>query len=672
MHKMELYRFLKILFIFFHISFSALYSQSGELPTAVIKSNALNDFNNSDYAAALEKYDILLSKYPKDGLFHYYRGICLFHLNRDLSGAAESLEFASTRPNVPSDASYFLGLVYLKSYRFTDSRISFERFSRLATRQEIKALDVDRQLQIVENAIGFTLDYNPVEIIASSLFSFNDSIYIRQVNSTGGRLIQKPSELVNSGEQDGELTNFMFLPRVIDKTDYVYFAAQSKGGKTGSDLFRAKFINGKKWGDIEPLSSLNTPYDEVLPYFDPIGKDLYFASKGHKNMGGFDIFKSHYDEIRSSWSEPVNLGFPINSPYDDFLFIPRSDLGSVLLVTDRQGINDMLTVYRLNIQEPRKSLANADLNELKRIGNFGGIESIPRIVDIREVSFIPEENGINESAEKSADQKQQKDLSSSLPDSYSDNLKKALVFQFKADSLSKLAREARIKTKDQSDPNERWALQKEILEWERNSREYQSRADEYYVSMKEMEGDIQKEKQIPATIKAEKLINDITVYHFTEETNKKELEKSEISEQSLINEKEIIPVKPVHEAKKQEDKHQPFNRFVISEKSPYSVNNPFPLDLPLPEGALYKIQLGVFSQKVSYDAFGGISPITGETIHDRNLRRFYAGKFSTYDDALKALESIKKQGFKDAFIVAWYNGQKMPPAKVVELEKRDY
>ena len=47
-----------------------------------------------------------------------------------------------------------------------------------------------------------------------------------------------------------------------------------------------------------------------MPYFDPVSNDLYFASKGHNSMGGFDVFKSHYDQERDSWSDPIPWVFP--------------------------------------------------------------------------------------------------------------------------------------------------------------------------------------------------------------------------------------------------------------------------------------------------------------------------------------------------------------------------
>ncbi len=114
---------------------------------------------------------------------------------------------------------------------------------------------------------------------------------------------------------------------------------------------------------------------------------------------------------------------------------------------------------------------------------------------------------------------------------------------------------------------------------------------------------------------------------------------------------------------------QEIKRFMILDASPYTVENPIPIDPKLPNGSFYRIQLGAFSQAVAPDAFGGISPITGETLPDRNLTKYYAGKFSKYIDAVASLSEVRSAGFDKAFIVSWFNGTKMSKDKVRKLEK---
>lgn len=97
--------------------------------------------------------------------------------------------------------------------------------------------------------------------------------------------------------------------------------------------------------------------------------------------------------------------------------------------------------------------------------------------------------------------------------------------------------------------------------------------------------------------------------------------------------------------------------------------NPVLMDMVIPTGAFYRIQLGVYSKELEADAFGGLAPISAEKIKDRNLTRYYVGKFNKYDEAQKSISHVRSSGYKDAFIVAWYNGDKMSLEKAKKLEK---
>lgn len=97
-------------------------------------------------------------------------------------------------------------------------------------------------------------------------------------------------------------------------------------GKTDLDIYYSKKDLKGEWGVAKNIGPfINTPYDDDGPFIDYDGKTLYFSSKGHKGMGGYDIFKSEYDEVADSWSVPKNLGYPMNSPDNDIYFQSTPD-----------------------------------------------------------------------------------------------------------------------------------------------------------------------------------------------------------------------------------------------------------------------------------------------------------------------------------------------------------
>jgi outer membrane protein OmpA-like peptidoglycan-associated protein/tetratricopeptide (TPR) repeat protein len=99
----------------------------------------------------------------------------------------------------------------------------------------------------------------------------------------------------------------------------LYFTTKREDGYGGIDIYYSKKDAKDKW--TEPVNigaTINTPYDEEGVFISTDGKTLYFSSKGHNTMGGFDIFKS--ENIDGEWTNPVNLGYPINTPDDDVFF----------------------------------------------------------------------------------------------------------------------------------------------------------------------------------------------------------------------------------------------------------------------------------------------------------------------------------------------------------------
>ncbi|QQR87577.1 MAG: OmpA family protein [Flavobacteriales bacterium] len=123
----------------------------------------------------------------------------------------------------------------------------------------------------------------------------------------------------------------------------LYFASDRPGGHGGTDLWMSS-DNGTGW--TEPVNlgpTVNTPGNELFPTIN--GNTLYFASTAHENMGGLDIFSTTLQHER--WTEPENLGYPMNTVHDDFAFVMEEGGNSGYLSSDRSG-NDRIHAFTLN------------------------------------------------------------------------------------------------------------------------------------------------------------------------------------------------------------------------------------------------------------------------------------------------------------------------------------
>ena len=117
------------------------------------------------------------------------------------------------------------------------------------------------------------------------------------------------------------------------------------------------------WGTPENLGSvINTKYNEDYPSMSVDGKTLFFASSGHKSIGGYDIFMSTRADENSAWSEPVNIGFPLNTPDDNigFALLPDGVTGYVSAVMPEGFGNTDL--YKFKLEKP---LTSANLTIVK-------------------------------------------------------------------------------------------------------------------------------------------------------------------------------------------------------------------------------------------------------------------------------------------------------------------
>lgn len=103
----------------------------------------------------------------------------------------------------------------------------------------------------------------------------------------------------------------------------LYFSSNRPGGQGGLDIWKSNLVKGDWSEPINMGPKINTKEDEDSPFIHPDGVTLYYSSKGKKTMGGYDIFRTSLE--KGGWSEPENLGYPINSVQNDIYFVLSAD-----------------------------------------------------------------------------------------------------------------------------------------------------------------------------------------------------------------------------------------------------------------------------------------------------------------------------------------------------------
>ena len=151
----------------------------------------------------------------------------------------------------------------------------------------------------------------------SELFTVNrddrndDNLYRLELYGKTWEAPQKLYGKVNSNWNENSLS-------ISADGKTIFFSSDRAGGKGGLDIYTSKLQSDGSWGEAIALP-INTEYDETCPFIHSSGSYLFYSSNNKNSVGGFDIFRVEYLND-STWSEPTNLGLPINSPFDEEYF----------------------------------------------------------------------------------------------------------------------------------------------------------------------------------------------------------------------------------------------------------------------------------------------------------------------------------------------------------------
>lgn len=160
----------------------------------------------------------------------------------------------------------------------------------------------------------------------------------------------------------------------------IYFVSDRPGGYGGRDIYRCVKLPNGQWSLALNLGpTINTPYDEDTPFIHPDGVTLYFSSNGHQTMGGADIFKTTRNTENNAWSEPANLGYPINTADDDLFYVPTTDGIHAYYASSKPGGKGNKDIYRITLE----SAVSEPITLVKGYLTFDGTKNIPKNVLIK-------------------------------------------------------------------------------------------------------------------------------------------------------------------------------------------------------------------------------------------------------------------------------------------------
>jgi epidermal growth factor receptor substrate 15 len=313
------HRYSVLLFLLF-LTAENLFSQANE---ADLIKTANSFFEKEEYVKAMPLYSQLLSLHPTDPEYNYkYGATAIYGESVKKDEGVKYLKFACGKPNVSSLAYFFLGKAYHLNYQFNDAIIAYQNFKEKAENQLLQKYQIDQQISMCENGKRLLQNIKDITVIDKVQTTVKDFFRNYELDEVGGRILVCPEELLSSIDKKNEFRPLIFFP---GKTTTVYFSSYGNDKANGKDLYKAEILPAGKYSTPVKLNgSLNTNSDEDFPFMHSDGKTLYFCSKGHNSMGGFDVFKSILNTETGVFSQPENLDFAINTPDDDIFYIADS------------------------------------------------------------------------------------------------------------------------------------------------------------------------------------------------------------------------------------------------------------------------------------------------------------------------------------------------------------
>ncbi len=805
-----------------------------------VKADSL--LNKLQFAQALSIYDELIKEYPRDPNIQYPLGICYLMGTRNLDKAIEYLTKASTA-NVPNMVYFFLAEALRQNYQFNEAIDYYRRFTISGGSRDIKLKDVEPLVTLCENGSFLTRYIFTPTVLDTKSLSSKDFYNYYSIAPSNGSFTSIPENLLTPTDKKMNHQSVMFYPKNPQVGDYVYYSSYGNSTSFGKDIFRIKFQDDGYWSKPEVIGDVvNTFLDDDYPYLAPDGVTLYFSSKGHYGMGGYDIYKSVYNPKTRLWSTAENLGFPYNSPFDDFLYVVGDADSLVCFATNRNFMPDTVQLVLMKNEENpirRSAKSNKELVSLARLNMEGA-------------SLVVEQKRVE--VKKNVEEKKVDDLKKKKPATFSsvENdpeyarvIAKGFAAQMLTDSLIIRLEKLRQGFDYIDTAEERIKLEKKVTKVEDDMLAAQKEADMMFVRASQIEQEYLTGKRkpqgkadatfavdnpeyiyqaqfattvfqddeinrlalveqiypqlvktrenafaakdkyricsnnssdtVPANCDKESKImlsamssysslmekyfekkytiyNDCLHVALVKSGTKDETIRNDINaskahvrtasaimnnlgdegkvestfEASLMRELALLkldlafskiwglklfeqqltsriikletsifgtsqqaePVKEVAQKQeviqvvsegpkieKQEEimpvqtiaiKQEIPSDFGVVEKPVYNTENPIPIDSPLPDGVIYRIQIGAFSTLREPQFFKGMVPVFGESVG--KLTKYFIGNITTYSSAENALGVVKSKGFKDAFIIAWYNGKKITPQRAQSLE----
>jgi hypothetical protein len=331
--------------ILLSLCFNLVWSQPKVDEKALAEeANAL--FTELEYDAAYAKYSQLVSLYGSNPLYTFRFGASSIFVTVDREKSLAFMRDAMKRGYNDAEVHYYVAKALHLNYKFSEALTEYQAFEAQADKKTLAKSDVKGQIESCKSGINLLSSIKDIQVLEKTQADKATFFRFYNVDESIGKIITTPEELKSALDKKSKEPYIIFQAQ---KSKLIFFASKGKDGTTGKDIYVTQRINGTFATPEKVKGDINTNLDEDYAFLHPNGKTLYFASKGHGSMGGYDIFRSEYDSTLNQFGPAINLDFAINTPDDDLLFITDAENKIAYFASSRFTSSKNLNVYRVAV-----------------------------------------------------------------------------------------------------------------------------------------------------------------------------------------------------------------------------------------------------------------------------------------------------------------------------------
>ena len=542
--------------------------------------------------------------------------------------------------NINAESCFEEGEKLRKSYEFS---LAKEAYARTISASDDSVLTTTAKQQSILCDNGLTLSkYIARPNVIASLTVPEKDFFLYYDLCPSGSWIYPPRKLLKHVNDSG---NERYPAFYRSDANMLVFSAKDSLSGTGSDLYvirekSAETDSVTVWeAPQKPGPGINSDGDELFPTLSRDGKTLYFCSNGLFGLGGYSLYMSQWNEEAQSWNPAENMGIPLSSPADDMLYMLADDSRYFYFVSNRNTSPDSLILYKVEHESSPVRMTPSSVDELREIASLSRPvqHNTPLAEKVQQHTEGPlPDSALVDSREASAHYASLVQSIGKLLDEIGAHEKKLANFRTQYNDLSREEDRMALSSIIQEEELALMDLQESLIDTQKAAQNIETQFLSYGVLPPAVPGKVN--IRIPENSEKTDVFNPAT--------------QSLASIDHHLFETPVPVIPPVDLTFRFENE----SVIVPWEKEPM--------------GLYYRLQLFTVSQKATLRQLKGINPVFEVKTGTRYV--YYAGQFTSYNQASQALTSARRKGFPGAIVVAYFEGKSIPvqAARKRESEKR--